>query len=96
MRCTALCIKCDPPELENMSDYQILEQCLQCLTPGMKYDEKHTSYKKYVCPDSYDKRFPKGLHVLVCEAHRKKQPNIVYKKEVKKFENFIKNISLML
>lgn len=26
MRCTALCIKCDPSELENMSDYQILEQ----------------------------------------------------------------------
>ena len=26
MRCTALCIKYDPSELDNMSDYQFIEQ----------------------------------------------------------------------
>ena len=50
----------------------------------MKYDEKHTCYEKYVCPDSHHKRFPKGLHVLVCEAHRKKHLNIDFLDDYKK------------
>ena len=30
-------------------------------------------YRKYACPDSYCTRYPKGIHVLVCEAHKMKQ-----------------------
>ena len=77
--------------------------CLQCLTPGMKYDVSHTCYKKYSCPDAYHNSFPKGLHILVCEAHKKKQGNLDLLEEYKKnfiskrsnnFETFTKNISL--
>ena len=78
--------------------------CFQCLRPGVKYDEKHICFSKYVCPDSYHQKFPKGLHVLVCDAHKNDQSNInlleeykmkVINKKSSKFQNFTKNISLV-
>ena len=77
--------------------------CLQCLRPGIKYDEEHTCYKKYCCPDPSHASFPKGLHVLVCEAHKANPANIatledfkkiIIKKRSQHFKDFTKNIGL--
>ena len=68
--------------VEMSAKYRRIE--LQKKNSRMKCDEKHKCYERYV---------PKGLHVLVCEAHRKKQPDIdlledykkTFKLDVKKF-----------
>ena len=78
--------------------------CTQCLRPGIKHADKHWCFKSYVCPDPSHASHPKGLHVLLCEAHKTSAANIAlleeYKEKIiskrsKDFEDFTKNISLM-
>ena len=57
--------------------------CLQCLRPGMKHDQNHKCYVAYVCPDPSHASHPKGLYVLVCEAHKKSSENIAVPKKFK-------------
>lgn len=77
--------------------------CLQCLSPGMKFDKEHTCYDTYVCPDPSHKKFSKGLHVLVCQEHKTSAENMKilenYKrnflsKRAMKFEDFTIKVSL--
>ena len=78
--------------------------CFQCLRPGFKHADKHMCFKRYVCPDSSHAAHPKGIHVLLCEAHKTSPTNITlleqYKEKIigkyaKDFEDFTRNISLM-
>ena len=70
------------PDFVNMSPYQrcstLLRKklCVQCLVSGMKHDEQHKCYDAYVCPDPSHGTFPKGLHVLLCDKHKKNAANI--------------------
>ena len=77
--------------------------CLQCLSPGIKFDQDHTCYDTYVCPDKSHKNYRKGLHVLVCQEHASSSENIKildnYKKNfiskrATKFEDFTAQVSL--
>ena len=78
--------------------------CIQCLTPGMKGNDNHNCVKKYVCSHADHNKFPKTLHVLLCENHKARQENIDLLGEYMKnfickrsdlFENFTKNITLV-
>ena len=78
--------------------------CLQCLVPGVKYYQPHVCYKKYACPDTSHNRYPKGVHILVCEDHKNTEANSrllqeykqnVISKRSNQFENFTTNISLL-
>ena len=78
--------------------------CLQCLVPGAKADSNHKCFSKYKCPNAYHNSYPKGIHVLLCSAHKGDHKNIELLKEFKekiiakrsdKFPNFTKNIGLV-
>ena len=70
----------------------------------MKHDDDHKCYVAYVCPDPSHAQYPRGLHVLVCEAHKSNPANIAILKKFKEkvipkrsrhFEQFTLNISLI-
>ena len=78
--------------------------CIQCLRPGMIYDESHKCFDSYICPDRSHGRHIKGCHVLVCDAHKNDQANVnlleKYKKNIiskrsQYFEDFTLNITLI-
>ena len=77
--------------------------CLQCLSPGMRFDKEHTCYNTYVCPDPSHQDYPRGLHVLVCQKHKNSSDNIKLLEDYKKnfiskratnFEEFTRKLSL--
>ena len=89
---------------ERQDKLRSLGFCLQCLVSGAKPNEKHRCYTKYKCPNSYHNQYPKGIHVLLCSAHKNDQKNITLLKEFKekiiakrsdKFLPFTKNIGLV-
>ena len=59
--------------------------CFQCLTPGVKWNQEHKCYDRYVCPDQSHLSYPKGIHVLLCEDHKNKPEN------KKVLDDYIKN-----
>ena len=78
--------------------------CIQCLRPGMKFDDEHKCYKMYACPDPSHAAHPKGVHVLLCDTHKNDPANVAllekYKERIiskrsNKFKDFTKNISLI-
>ena len=78
--------------------------CMQCLSPGMKFNDKHHCPNKFVCSHDYHKKYHQGMHVLLCEQHKGRQENLLLLAEYMKsfmlkrsdkFENFSKNISLV-
>ena len=78
--------------------------CIQCLTPGMKGNDSHNCVKKYACSHPDHNKFPKALHVLLCENHKGRQENIdllveymknFISKRSDRFEDFTKNITLV-
>ena len=98
------------PDFVNMSPYQrcsvLLKSkfCVQCLVPGVKHDEQHKCYNHYVCPDKSHASFPKGLHVLVCDKHKRDAANLALLEKFKRkvmlrrsrdFADYTKNISLV-
>ena len=62
--------------------------CYQCLTPGAQVGKgKHSDascYDKFVCKHRSHSRYPRKLHVLLCEEHKNDTSNIelldMYKK----------------
>ena len=50
--------------------------CVQCLTPGVKGNDKHNCVKKYSCSHADHTKFSKALHVLLCESHKGRQENV--------------------
>ena len=78
--------------------------CFQCLTPGVKWNQEHKCYDRYVCPDPSHLSYPKGIHVLLCEDHKNKPgnkkvlddyiKNFISKRSVG-FEKFTTDISLV-
>ena len=78
--------------------------CMQCLSPGIKYNETHNCVDKYVCNHEYHQRYKQGLHVLLCERHKNRPENLellknymenFIKKRSSTFQDFTKNISLV-
>ena len=57
--------------------------CSLCLTPGRKAGHGGRCFDKYACPDASHKRFPKGLHILVCDQHKNKPDNLKLLEEYK-------------
>ena len=43
---------------------------------NFRYDERHICFDEFACPDEYHGRFPKSLHVLVCETHKTNEENL--------------------
>lgn len=78
--------------------------CIQCLRPGIKYDESHKCFKAYACPDRSHGRHSKVCHVLVCDTHKNDQANVnllekyktnIISKRSRHFEEFTLNLSLI-
>ena len=63
--------------------------CYQCLAPGAPVDKgKHSDascYNKFVCKNRSHSKYPRKLHVLLCEEHKNDASNVElldkYKKE---------------
>ena len=94
----------DMSGLERQDQLRSKNLCLQCLLPGAKADSNHKCFIKYRCPNTYHNQYPKGIHVLLCSAHKNDQKNIDLLKQFKekiiakrsdKFQTFTKNISLV-
>ena len=90
---------------ERLREFMKRSLCMQCLTPGIKkFNKDHNCFDSYVCTHQDHAKYPKGLHVLLCENHKTRQENIdllkeymknVISKRSDKFETFTKNISLV-
>ena len=77
--------------------------CFSCLSPGKKFNEDHHCSQKYVCPHDSHNGHEKGLHVLVCGAHRDEETNISLLDKYKRnfifkrsgnFKNFTRELTL--
>ena len=78
--------------------------CMQCLSPGVKFNDKHHCPNKFVCSHDSHKKYNQGMHVLLCDQHKARQENLFLLAEYMKnfilkrsdkFESFSKNISLV-
>ena len=61
---------------ERFQELKTKKLCFQCLTPGLKAHHEGHCFDKYVCPDESHKRFPSGLHVLICDKHKDNKANL--------------------
>ena len=77
--------------------------CFSCLSPGKKFNEDHHCSQKYICPHESHNGHEKGLHVLVCGAHRDEEANINLLDKYKRnfifkrsgnFKNFTRELTL--
>ena len=50
--------------------------CMQCLYPGSKQGHVGPCKSDWNCPHPSHNRFPKGLHVLICETHKDNPENV--------------------
>ena len=86
--------------------FEILKKkklCFQCLSPGFKAGHKGRCFSKYKCPDASHNQHRRGIHVLICDEHKKNPENIsllqTYKEKcilgaTVSHANFSKNISI--
>ena len=65
--------------------------CLQCLYPGRERNHAGKCMDNFNCPHASHKRFPRGLHVLICETHKDEPDNVAlleaYKARYITFQN---------
>ena len=50
--------------------------CFQCLSPGFKAGHRGRCFDKYKCPDASHDQHKRGIHVLICDEHKKNPENI--------------------
>ena len=50
--------------------------CLECLTPGLKAKHEGNCFDKFKCANESHKRYKCGLHVLICNQHKRIKENL--------------------
>ena len=75
--------------------------CLQCLSPGRKHKHQGRCFNLYACPHESHRTFKRGIHILVCDAHKTNPENLALLEQYKtkciengNYAEFSKNIGI--